>query len=185
MKKVLTILVVLALFAGFAFADGNTVTLTTKIAKISPTFALAVKDGDEYKTTKTVNDITAADGVTAEFKVSQTSDARVANGAYATLTVTCGEFSLYNENGDAKVTPNVSTAVPTISSATNAAVGARTNLSYNANAAVVSNVVTFTPKYAGIVAAGDIGTFSANWVQRTDLPAGTYKADVTLAYTAL
>ncbi len=183
MKKVLTILVVLALFAGFAFADGNTVTLTTKIDKISPTFALAVKDGENYVTTKTVNDITAVDGVTAEFKVSQTSDARVANGAYATLTVTCGEFFLYD--GDTKVTPNVSTAVPTISSATNAAVGARTNLSYNANAAVASNVVTFTPKYAGIVAAGDIGTFSANWVQRTDLPAGTYKADVTLAYTAL
>lgn len=182
MKKVLTILVVLALFAGFAFADGNTVVLTTEIDKISPTFSLAVKDGDDYVTAKTVNDITEVGGVTAEFKVAQTSDARVANGAYATLTVTCGEFYLYN--GETKVT-TVHTVAPTISSATNAAAGARTNLSYNADAAVASNVVTFTPKYAGIVAAGDIGTFSANWVQRTDLPAGTYKADVTLAYTAL
>lgn len=183
MKKVLTILVVLTLIAGFAFADTNkSITLTTEIAKIAPEFELTVKNGNEYVTAdQSVASLAAVGGVTAQFKVSQVGDARLANGKVATLTVTCGEFFLY-EN-DVK-NADVHSAVADLSDAANVAAGNRTNLTYN-DVAVSGNSVVFTPKYAGFVAAGDIGTFTANWVQRTDLPAGTYKADVELAYTAL
>lgn len=184
MKKVLTILVVLTLIAGFAFADTNkSITLTTEIAKIAPEFELTVKNGNEYVTAdQTVASLAAVGGVTAQFKVSQVGDARLSNGKIATLTVTCGEFFLYE---DEVKNVDVHSAVADLSDAANVAAGNRTNLSYNANAAVTNNSVVFTPKYAGFVAEGDIGTFTANWVQRTDLPAGTYKADVELAYTAL
>ena len=185
MKKVLTILVVLTLIAGAAFAvDTNkSITLTTEIAKIAPEFELTVKNGNEYVTAdQTVASLAAVGGVTAQFKVSQIGDARLANGKVATLTVTCGEFFLYE---DEVKNADVHSAVPSIADAANVAAGNRTNLDYNATAAVTDNSVAFTPKYAGFVAAGDIGTFTANWVQRTDLPAGTYKADVELAYTAL
>lgn len=185
MKKVLTILVVLTLIAGFAFADTNkSITLTTEISKIPPEFELTVKHGNEYVTAdQTVASLAAVGGVSAQFKVSQIGDARLANGKVATLTVTCGEFFLYENEVKNE---EVHSAVPSIADAANVAAGTRTNLTYAEGSAVATNnSVKFKPKYNGFVVADDIGTFTANWVQRTDLPAGTYKADVTLAYEAL
>ena len=184
MKKVLTILVVLALFAGFAFADGNTVTLITELDKIAPSFKLEVKDGETFTMADTtVADLDTVGGITAEFKVSQVGPARLANGTAPSLGVSCGAFYLYD--GGNKVAA-VHTADPTVTitgeGLGNAAV--RTNLTFN-DVAISGNAITFSPKYNGNVEEGAIGSFKANWVQRTDLPAGTYKADVELTYTAL
>jgi len=176
MKKVLTILVVLTLIAGAAFAtDGNKVVLTTTIAQLAPSYQLQVKQANDTfsATDRSVASIADAD-VSADFKVLQVGTARIASGRVITVEVTCGAF--INAAGD-------STEVPEITAVADAAV--RTNLTFDDDAAADSNVVTFQPKYGGSVAAGEIGTFTAKWDQREDLPAGTYTADITLSYTTI
>jgi len=178
MKKVLTILVVLALVAGFAFATAaNTVVLRTVIASIDPTYELTVKDGDDYTTDETlVASLASEGGVTAQFKIEQTNDAKIASGTVVTLTVTCKKF--INVADATK-----ESALPTVTVVNNADV--RTGLTFNAAAGKSANVATFTPKYGAKVVEGEIGTFTANWAKDDNLPAGTYKADIELAYTGL
>ncbi len=180
MKKVLTILVVLTLIAGAAFAamtDGNKVTLTTEIAQLDPTYQLQVKQAnDTYSASdRSVSSIADA-AVSADFKVMQVGDARLATGRVITVEVTCGAFK---NSADQTVT----TELPSVAAEADADV--RTNLSFSVAADSDNNVVTFKPQYDGYVAAGEIGSFTASWAKRADLPSGTYTADITLAYTTI
>ena len=182
MKKVLTILVVLTLVAGFAFATAaNTVTLNTVIAAENPTYELTVNNGTAFTTEETtVNGLAAEGGVTAEFKIAQTNAAKVASGTVVTLTVTCKKFINVDDATKETALPTVTVTGEGLGNA-----ATRTNLTFNAAAAGASNVATFTPKYSGKVASGEIGRFTANWAQNDNLPSGTYKADIELAYTGL
>lgn len=183
MKKVLTILVVLTLVAGFAFAtDINTVKLSTVVDGIDPVFA--IKHSDTADTTKPVDSIAEGD-VEASFEINQVNP--VANGAAysnygaavgtpVSLTVTCGNFT----NNDAT---SANTAV--ISAAAYGAVVAD-KLTYGTAPVNGSNSVVFVPTYHGKRVDNQlIGSFTATWAQDNTLPAGTYTADITLAYTAI
>ena len=188
MKKVLTILVVLALVAGFAFAAASisnpTVTLETTVAGIDPVFAIHHSDTNDN--TKSVASIAEGD-IVASFVISQDnpidldplkgySNYGVALGTPVSLTVTCGNFT----NASA-----TSTSTPAISAA---AYGATVDgkLTYGADPVDGSNSAVFIPTYYGKrVDNQTIGTFTATWDQDTDLPFGTYTADITLAFTTV
>ena len=185
MKKVLTILVVLTVIAGFAFADvaGNKVTLTTELETVTPSFDLLVNTGSDFEKV-TEYDMTTvdklSDGVTAQFQIKQVGAARLARGTAPELTVTCDPFYLYvNDVKD----PNKATAAPIVTKGSDAS---RDNLSVVTTVnEQKKNEVTVVPTYTGNVTEGAITTFSVAWIANNTLPAGTYKADVTLAYTAL
>lgn len=182
MKKVLTILVVLTVIAGFAFAtDINTVKLSTTITEIDPVFA--IKHSDSALTTKNVTSIAAGD-VEASFEINQVnpvlngaaySNYGAAVGTPVSLTVTCYNFA----NDDA-----TSANAAVIS---DAAYGeTATGLTYGTAPVDGSNSVVFVPTYHGKRVDNQlIGSFTATWAQDNTLPAGTYTADITLAYTAI
>lgn len=186
MKKVLTILVVLTLIAGAAFADapvapaGNKITLTTAIDPVKPSFKMSIKTGENTFSDATTYSVTKklTEGVSEVFMIEQVGAARLAKGTAPVLTITCGSFYLYN--GETK-DETKATALPevTVTSTTNN----RDNLAVTGTA--TDNIVTITPTYTGNVVAGEIARFSASWTADDTLPAGTYKADVQLAYTAL
>ena len=187
MKKVLTILVVLALVAGFAFAAasiGNpTVTLTTEVAGIDPVFGIHHSDTTENN--KGVDSIAEGD-IVASFVISQDntpdldpstgySNFGVTAGTAVSLTVTCDNF---------KNAAATSASTPVISAATYGAevTGA---LTYGANPTNGGASAVFIPTYHGKrVDNQPIGTFTATWAQDTDLPFGTYTADITLTFTS-
>ena len=190
MKKVLTILVVLTLVAGFAFAEagdpaGNTVVLKTELEAVTPSFDLLVYTGsafakvDEYDMTEVDK---LSDGVSAQFQIKQVGAARLAKGTAPELTITCDPFYLY-VNGVKDGTKATANPIVNEVSVTNAS---RDNLSVVTTVnAQNKNVVTVVPTYTGNVTEGAITTFTVSWVANDTLPAGTYKADVELAYTAL
>lgn len=195
MKKVLTILVVLALVAGFAFADGNTVTLTTSIGEIAPAFKLYYdkaetgEKADFLVGTQAANS-SIADGVVAKFVIWQEGEEggkTYSNYKAATveLTVTCGAFVGKTGTG----TEGYASATPKASALANGDAqedtkGADT-LTYGEYAGTDTNVVTFKPTYHGKrVDDQKIASFTATWAAADSLPFGDYTADITLAYTA-
>jgi len=186
MKKVLTILVVLTVIAGFAFADAvniNTVKLSTTVAGIEPVFA--IKHDNTNETIKTVGSI-AEGNVVAAFEINQVnpivnnslvgySNYGISAGTAVSLTVTCAEF-----------TDGVTTSanVPVISGAEYGAV-VEGKLTYGTDPVNGSSSAIFVPTYHGKRVDNQlIGSFTATWAQDNTLPAGTYTADITLAYTA-
>ena len=186
MKKVLTILVVLALVAGFAFATngGNTVTLTTEINAIAPVFKLFINDGGSLVETKGVSSI-AEGPISVDFVVNQNvvggySNFGTAVGIPAALTVTCGSFYNTSDNNV------VSSVVPEISNELNGAVHAGA-LTYPAAADADGGAsVIFTPTYHGKrVDNQTVGSFTATWGKDDTLQFGSYQADITLSYQAL
>ena len=196
MKKVLTILVVLTLVAGFAFAAATisnpTVTLTTTVADIDPVFGIhhGITENNEIvaslENNKNVASIAAGD-IDAYFVISQDnpidldsttgySNFGVTAGTAVSLTVTCGNF---------KNAAATSASTPVISAATygDEVTGA---LTYGANPTNGGASAVFIPTYHGKrVDNQTIGTFKATWAQDTDLPFGTYTADITLAFTTV
>ena len=188
MKKVLTILVVLTVFAGFAFADDPSivqpkVTLTTTVADIAPVFGIHHSDTSELN--KGVTSI-AAGNIVADFVISQDNDAvngsevgysnyGIAAGTAVSLTVTCGQFK--NEDATSANVPTISLAAYGDSVAD--------KLTYGDAPVNGSNTAVFVPTYHGKrVDNQTVGTFRATWAQDNTLPAGTYVADITLAFTA-
>ena len=191
MKKVLTILVVLTVIAGFAFADAQApsivqpkVTLTTTVKDIAPVFGIHHSDTDE--TDKGVDSI-AEGNIVADFVISQDnpidldpdtgySNYGISAGTAVSLTVTCSPF----KNNDA-----TSTSVAVISLAANGEI-VDDKLTYGDAPENGSNVAVFVPTYHGKrVDNQTVGTFRATWAQDTDLPFGTYTADITLAFTSI
>ena len=190
MKKVLTILVVLTLIAGAAFADGNKVTLTTAIDEIAPVFKLYYNDGDDLLTGTQEADGSIADGITANFEIWQEGEEAGAktysnyrSGAVV-LTVTCGAF----EGTDAGTTGYAS-AAPKASALVNGDAQeddkGNDTLTYGASAGVGTATVTFRPTYYGKrVDDQKVASFTATWDAAPELPYGAYAADITLTYTA-
>ena len=199
MKKVLTILVVLALVAGFAFATdpvptiGNpgTVTLTSTVVGIAPVFVINHSD-DLVNVNKKVGNIAAGD-ITATFIISQkndinyTGDAKgysnygdaTETGTGVTLTVTCGPFKNGTVTSDKAVTVTGAEYATVISANTDKLTLAAAGPTYD------NNEATFVPTYHGKrVDNQDIGTLTAKWTKDSDLPLGTYVADIVLTYTA-
>ena len=198
MKKVLTILVVLALVAGFAFATdpvptiGNpgTVTLTSTVVGIAPVFVIHHNDTNDLN--KGVGNIAAGD-ITATFIISQenginyTGDAKgysnygvaTETGTGVTLTVTCGPFKNANATSDKSVTVTSASYAIVDSANTDKLTLAAAGPTYD------NNEATFVPTYHGKrVDNQDIGTLTAKWTKDGDLPLGTYVADIVLTYTA-
>jgi len=188
MKKVLTILVILSLFAGIAFATDSTpaigahgtVTLSTTVTEIVPVFNIYHSDTDLVN--KSVSNIAAGD-IEASFVVKQKnpleySNYGIAAGKGVTLKVTCGPF----KNADVE-----STAAVTVDTAAYAAVSrANTDkLGLTGDPATSANTATFVPTYKGKrVDDQPIGTFTATWTKDDSLPLGDYTADITLTYIA-
>lgn len=191
MKKVLTILVVLALVAGFAFATdstpaipaiGNhgTVTLSTTVTEIVPVFNIYHSDTDAVD--KGVSNI-AAGNIEASFVVKQENTLKYSNygiaaGKGVTLKVTCGPF----KNADVE-----STAAVTVDTAAYAAVSSANTdkLGLTGDPDTSANTATFVPTYKGKrVDDQPIGTFTATWTKDDSLPLGDYTADITLTYIA-
>lgn len=200
MKKVLTILVVLALVAGIAFADDpapvtDTVTLTTSVAEIPPVFKLYYdKDstGDKadylYGTQEANSSITG--GISADFAIWQEGEANgYSNYKEATveLTVTCGAFvgkAGTGTEGYASATPKASALV---NGATRKDIADPTKdaLTYGTFTGANTDTVVFKPKYHGKrVNDQEIATFTATWDAEPNLPFGDYTANITLSYTA-
>ena len=195
MKKVLTILVVLALFAGFAFADGNTVVLTTSIDEIPPVFKLyydkdSTGDKDDYLYGTQEANSSIADGISADFAIWQEGEANGYSNYKETtveLTVTCGAFvgkAGTGTEGYASATPKASALV---NGATKKDIADPTKdaLTYDTFTGANTDTVVFKPKYHGKrVNDQEIATFTATWDAEPNLPFGDYTANITLSYTA-
>lgn len=186
MKKVLTILVVLALVAGFAFADGNTVTLTTSIDEIAPAFKLYYNDGtDLFDGTKEIEASIAA-GFSANFEIYQEGevggkDYSNYRSAVVELTVECGAFVLAGDDSYKSGVPSLGAKADgeTQKDANN-----NDTLTYGAIGGS-ANTVIFKPTYHGKrVDDQMIASFTATWAAAPELPFGDYSADITLTYTA-
>ena len=203
MKKVLTILVVLTLVAGFAFADAPAptpsivqpkVTLTTSIGEIAPAFKLYYNNGSKLLTgTQTANGSITTTGITANFEIWQEgevdnktySNYGIAAGTAVSLTVTCGAF----EGTDTGKNTGYASATPKASALANGATQKDAQnadtLTYGAFAGDNTNEVTFQPTYHGKrVNDQKIASFTATWAADSSLPFGNYEADITLAFTA-
>ena len=193
MKKVLTILVVLALVAGFAFADGNTVILTTSIDEVAPIFKLyydKAENGNkaQYLDGTQEANSSIADGISANFAIWQEGETNGYSNYKATaveLTVTCGAFVGKTGTG----TEGYSSAAPKASALANGETqkddkNANT-LTYGEFSGANSDTVKFYPTYHGKrVDDQEIATFTATWDAAPSLPFGDYTANITLSYTA-
>lgn len=200
MKKVLTILVVLALFAGIAFADDpapvtDTVTLTTSVAEVAPAFKLYYDKAESGKKvdylvgTKAANG-SIADGISANFAIWQEGEAggKTYSNYKSTsveLTVTCGAFVGADTN-----TAGYSSATPKASALANGLTmkdtvdDSKDALTYGTFSGANTDTVKFYPIYHGKrVNDLEIATFTATWDAEPNLPFGNYAADIVLTYT--
>ena len=193
MKKVLTILVVITVIAGAAFAAAD-VTLTTSIGEIAPVFKLYYdktetgKKADFLVGTQAANS-SIADGVTAKFVIWQEGEeggTKVYSNykaAAVQLTVTCGAFV-----GSDAGTTGYASATPKASALANGEAQKddkdADTLTYGEFSGVNTNVVKFNPTYHGKrVDDQKIASFTATWDEAPELPFGNYTADITLTYT--
>ncbi len=202
MKKVIAILAVLVMVAGFAFAVNDTLTMQLSSKEIKPAFKIHYGTADDERTTIVLSDSISDKAIAANFVIAQEGEmdgqTSVAYSRYGSkseqsgtpveLTVTCSEFYYYGVNGSSSKDANTKSGAPTLSAAANGNT-IDGKLTYVANFPSVSGTtVTFKPTYHGKKVADQVvGTFTATWPQDTagNLPYGVYKADVTLTYGAL
>ena len=192
MKKILTILVVLTLVVGAAFADTNDqLKLESKVAKVVPT--LQIKDGGEgvasgvakvstnvgdssgSKTISTTRDI-SEQAIVWKFEIWQNGGKDVNNNNatvadYAkyyqpiTISLTLEKFKCgSNEEKDA---PSITTVTP------GANVTGKLTLTEDTGK-------TLKADYKGKVSNQLLGTFTCTWPQDDTLPDGTYTATVKM-----
>ena len=185
MKKILTILVVLTLVVGAAFAaSGDKLDLKSAVAEKAPVLCLKELGADGAKTSgnkvgaqtavevDTGKDI-AEGNITWYFEVYQ-NNASPEHARYhhtVDVTLTLGSFTCVTSGVTATASDN-----PTISAVT--------------EGSDVANVLTLTAGtdkiravYNGKVDNQTLGTFKCEWTQDDELPVGDYKATVTLSVT--
>lgn len=194
MKKLIAILIAMIALVGAVFAANNdTLVLNATVATVYPVFSIfGGKTSAETSTEGTQSGAAitftaqeknlAVNDITVYFRLYQNNKAKYKGTA--TLTITATPLT----NTDNTIQGTKSTEAPTA-----AHVQATQNLagiSYAQNATPSSassngnTVVTFAPVYDGrTVQATDIGTFDLTWGHDDDLPAGSYQATITLAFT--
>ena len=192
MKKLIAIMAVLIAFVGAAFAvTGEQLQINVTVAPVAPVFSIfGGKTTDEAAGTTYQGNATTATNITFTENLAETdivvyirlwqSNKAKYNGT-ATLTVTA--TPLVNQTVQEGT---YQTAAPT---AANIAKPTVAGISYDSNPAASTSagntVVTYAPKYDGrSIQATNIGTFDLTWEHIEDLSVGSYKATITLGYTA-
>lgn len=189
MKKVITILAVLALIVGAVFAESNDkLNITAEVKGVAPTFSIyGGKAADK------VNTLGTQDGA----PVALDTDPSEAN-AVVYIKVTQPTKSKTKTNAVIIITPTVlecttdssaKTALPTASTVTAASTNLDTNnYSVASETAAATGIVKLTVSYNGkpvaANAAVDIASFSYTWTKVDTLPVGNYSATITMTYTA-
>lgn len=190
MKKVLTILVVLALFAGFAFADKtqetHTLTITASVDVAVPEFQLfrddtlkTNTDKNNYNNVQAAYEATDAAGFKLDAGGSVIVSARVANMAKQkqnyTLQFTDGVFNVKRNGAD-------ETKAPAITVAKNNTATTGVTLSQVENSDTVTAAFNGTKMTeAGYTIATATYAYSAD----STIDPGTYTADIVLTVKAL
>ena len=203
MKKAITILAVLILVAGFAFAAD--ITLTTTVEQIAPAFKIEYKGADGTAAAKT-GTVTLDSGidegaVTAMFLVSQygqkNSDNEVVdysrfggkNGTPVTVTVKAYPFINKSDSTIKSQKPTVTATYASVSTSnpnnnnrftlpTQDPTAVTTDANYNS----IALVATYKGKKVYDQA---IGTITAVWGAEDDIPFGTYEADIVIETTGI
>lgn len=184
MKKLITVLSVLMVLAGVAFATTNDqLIITATVPEVKPVFSIyGGTSSDAISTLGTQAGAQVATGVNIS-----TTDAKVyikltqAASTYAGLaTLTITPTALANT---ANGLTSYKTALPTAANYVSGK-GSVTGITI-ADPTVSSSVVTYSLNYVGTpVAAGSvIGTFDYTWAHLDTLPVGSYQATITLTYT--
>lgn len=179
MKKAFLIFFVLVAAVGACFAaTGDSLKLTTTIAKEKPEFTM---EGNTVLGTQTgaqVNVGSPVDGnVEVEMVVKQFNDARY-KGTFS-ISVTATALS----NTDTTTYPNQATSAPTVSTLLSKVTN---GTDFAVTTSESANVVTLAMDYktGSKVAKCDVATWKFVWAQAPSLAQGTYEGTVTLSYTA-
>lgn len=196
MKRIITILTLILVLAGTAFATGGgklfiTVTLGKKVPNYSilgildDTPNLVVVGSAQGSTITSSADPSTTD-IVLHVRIVQTSKSIYQDMAGVNLTITP---TALGKVGDAQ---NHNTGNPTIDNIV-AGVANNNYLTVTATATPVSandpdlgnDHITFLCQYAGhpIPANTVIGTFDYTWHHNDNLPIGSYEATVTMTYT--
>lgn len=194
MKKVLTILVVLALVAGFAFAEvapktqeTHTLTITASVDVEVPEFQLfrdntlkTNTDANNYDNVNVAYEATDAAGFKLDAGGSVIVSARVANMAKQkqnyTLQFTDGEFKNVKRNG------GNGTQAPAIKVAKNNTTTDGVTLSQVENSDTVTAAFTGTKM---TVSGYTLATATYTYAPDSTIDPGTYTADIVLTVKAL
>ena len=193
MKKVLTILVVLTVIAGFAFADApaaveseqHKLTVTAKVIGQAPVFQLfkdTVVTNDGENPVEFTDGESYEDAFNAAFNLDAggaiTVSARVANLAKEvqvyTLTFSDGEFAVTKNGGDATIVPTIA-ATPAQGAITGVAVQQGTT---DAQVKASFNGTKMT-------AASTLATATYTYAADSAIDPGTYTADIVLTVAAV
>jgi len=181
MKKVLTILVVLTLVAGFAFAasEQHKLTVTAEVLGATPIFQLykdSVVTNDAQNPSAFADEASYSDAFDAAFHLDDggvvTVSARVVNQAKEvkayTLTFSDGEFAVTKNGGAATITPTI-------------AASAGSNTTGLALAKTGDAVVTATFNGTKMTAENhQVATATYTYAADSAIDPGEYTADIIL-----
>lgn len=192
MKKLIAILAVMIAFAGAAFAvTGEQLQINVTVAPVAPIFSIfggktsSEANGTTYQgnattpTNITFTENLAETDIKVYIRLWQSNKAKYTGTATLTVTAT----PLVNQTVQTGTYQTTAPAAADIAKTTVA------GISYDSNPAASTvgenTVVTYAPKYDGrSIQATDIGTFNLTWGHDDDLTVGSYKATITLGYTA-
>lgn len=195
MKKLISILVVLVILAGMAFAEASaTLNITATITPVAPTYTLKGTFNSNYTSdTKTADteaqsstntlafsgDITTTP-INVYISVYQTAASRYSKPEGVSISVQANPLKLDGTSDTYKSTPTIVTS----------AGGAATTTDFNSETHTENSssvTVSFLPKYlTGAPVAADtlIGKAQFQYPAVSTLPAGNYSATVVITYTA-
>ena len=189
MKKLIAILLVLAIVVGAVFAtSGDKIVLSAAVAKIDPAFVIrsATEDGTEgtaagvvIGTNKDIayEDITWTFYVAQKGEVDKNSNPKTHSKYNGNIdqTLTLGSFTGTTNSVEANDSPVVQSVTASAISSTNT-----DKFTITADSTNKKLVVGYTGKN---VADQTIGYFVCKWTKDETLPIDTYQATVTLNYT--
>ncbi len=207
MKKLIAILMVLAIVAGFAFAAEETgaqkdeIKVTAVVKAVTPQFKLygsatsttsstgtGMTEADRVTTDATTtanvdgaeNSLLADGGLTIYLVIKQTRESRWTGSVVLSVSAT----ELTGTVGTGSEAKTYTTAAPTIS-----ALAAQHDIAAPTGDTVAVRTTTpgtasATVAYSGrAAAAADIASFSVNW-PKSDVPPATYTGYIRMTYTA-
>ena len=195
MKKLIVILAVLIAFVGAAFAiTGEQLQINATVLPVAPTFSLYGGTSEDAITTQGSTDSSnpsiiafsqddydlSEDNITVYIRLYQSNKSKYDKTATLTITAT----PLVNQTVQ---TGTYQTEAPTAAdiSKTESPAGITYTTDPAASTVNGNTVVTYAPKYDGrSIQATNIGTFNLTWNHNENLAAGSYKATITLGYTA-